>query len=236
MIIKFSRFKPQYYKGILEKAFLNIHHDIFNNIQPYLRKDSLILDFGCGEGAFSQRLKDNGYLVHSSDIDKNQFKAQVDKYIHLDLNKEKIIDNFDIKYDVIIAMEIIEHIENPWKFIRDIKSLLNPNGILVLSTPNISNFSSRIRFLQKGTFQGFEENDLSYGHITTITPFHLENIFKTECFKIEKKMNLGDIPLFHFDNLSLFVILKTFLLPLLYPFMKGDKKSWCIGYILRNNN
>lgn len=234
MIIKFGTYKPQYYKGILEKAFLNIHTDIFNNILPFLSKESMILDFGCGEGAFSQRLKDNGFHVHSSDIDKEQFKATVDKFIHLDLNKEQIADNFDIKYDVIIAMEIIEHLENPWKFIRDIKSILNPGGLLVLSTPNISNFSSRIRFLQKGTFQGFEANDLSYGHITTITPFHLENIFKSEKFEIKKKMELGKIPFFHFDNISLFVILKTIFIPISYFFMQGNKDSWCIGYILIN--
>lgn len=234
MIIKFGTYKSQYYKGILEKAFLNIHTELFKSILPFLSKESLILDFGCGEGAFSQRLKDNGFQVHSSDIDKEQFKATVDKYIHLDLNKEQISDNFDIKYDVIIAMEIIEHLENPWKFIRDIKSLLKPNGLLILSTPNISNFSSRIRFLQKGTFQGFEANDLSYGHITTITPFHLENIFNTVKFEIVKKLELGKIPFFHFDNLSLFVFLKTIFLPILYLFMKGNKNSWCIGYILRN--
>ena len=236
MLIKIGQFKPQYYNGILEKAFMNVHKEVFNQMSPILSKESVILDFGCGEGAFSQRLKDHGYVVHSADIDKDQFKASVDKYVQLDLNKENLLANFEDKYDCVFAMEVIEHVENPWKFVRDIKSLLKPGGIMVITTPNISNFSSRIRFLQKGRFQGFEEADLEYGHITTLTSFHLEHIFTSEKMMIISKKSLGKIPFFHFDNLSIFVILKTLFLPVLYPFMVGDHKRWCLMYVLKTDN
>jgi 2-polyprenyl-3-methyl-5-hydroxy-6-metoxy-1,4-benzoquinol methylase len=233
MLIKFGRFKPQYYRGILEKAYLDIHKSAYDSLLPHLNPDSLILDFGCGEGAFAQRLSDNGYKVHAADIDAKQFKAQVDQFIQMDLNLPVIADNFEHRYDVVIAMEIIEHLENPFKFIRDVKTLLKPGGILLLTTPNTSNFSSRIRFLLRGTLQGFEREDLSYGHIVTLNSLHLENIFSLEGMTVLKKKPLGRIPFFHLDNVSVFVLMRTILVPLFYFLMAGDKKGWCLGYILK---
>jgi 2-polyprenyl-3-methyl-5-hydroxy-6-metoxy-1,4-benzoquinol methylase len=138
---------------------------------PFLKTDFRILDFGCGEGAFSQRLTDLGFVVDVCDIDTSQIKAKTNSIIQIDLNKENLSDNFHYKYDCIIAMEIIEHIENPWKFMRDISSLLKENGIVLISTPNVANFASRIRFLMRGNLLGFEKENLFYGHITPITPF-----------------------------------------------------------------
>ena len=69
MFIKFGKLKQKSYKGILEIAAYNLHTDVFNMMQPFMKKEDYILDFGCGEGAFSQRLKDNGFQVDACDID-----------------------------------------------------------------------------------------------------------------------------------------------------------------------
>lgn len=42
----------------------------------------------------------------------------------------------DRTFDNIIAGELIEHLENPYEFLRSIRSLLSPSGRLILSTPN----------------------------------------------------------------------------------------------------
>ncbi len=52
--------KIKYYKGIRIKADWGLHEQIADICVKYLVKDTKILDFGCGEGALSQRLYDIG--------------------------------------------------------------------------------------------------------------------------------------------------------------------------------
>ena len=47
----------------------------------------------------------------------------------------------DKSFDVVTATEVIEHLENPRLFLRDINRVLKPGGLCVLSTPNILNLN-----------------------------------------------------------------------------------------------
>ena len=45
---------------------------------------------------------------------------------------------FETRYaDVMLAIDVIEHLENPWLFLRECKRILKPGGVLILTTPNI---------------------------------------------------------------------------------------------------
>lgn len=233
MFIKFGANTIHYYKGIQEKAGPYLHKEAFEVIQPYLKPDFHILELGCGEGAFAQRLTDNGYKVDTCDIVVDQIRAHPNNIIKLDLNNSNLKNNFNCKYDCVVAMEIIEHLENPWKFMLDISELLNDEGIVLITTPNVANFLSRLRFFMRGNLLGFEKDNLSYGHITPITPFQLENLFDKSGFKILKQKAISSIPVFHFYNFSRFSLLRNTVLPLLIPFMGGEKYGYCLAFVLQ---
>jgi 2-polyprenyl-3-methyl-5-hydroxy-6-metoxy-1,4-benzoquinol methylase len=235
MFIKIGNLEQLEYKGIFEMAAHGLHPQVFELLKPFLKPGTEILDFGCGQGAFSQRLADAGMIVDSCDINTEQIKATVRNKIKLDLNKPHITDSITGKYDMVIAMEIIEHLQNPWKYIEDCLSILKENGIIVLSTPNISSFASRLRFFMKGSLIAFEKPDLDHGHITPLSFIQLENMFAAYKLEILKKGYAGDIPLFHFFGLSTFSIFRNTVLPLLYPFMSGPKRGRALVYILRKN-
>lgn len=235
MFIKIGNLKQLEYKGIMEMAAYGLHPQLFSMLEPFLKPGMQILDFGCGQGAFSQRLTDAGMIVDSCDIDIEQIKANVNKKIKLDLNKPDITDSITSKYDMIIAMEIIEHLQNPWKYVGDCLALLKKDGIIVLSTPNISNFASRLRFFMRGSLIAFEKTDLAHGHITPLSFIQLENMFNSYNLEILKKGFAGDVPIFHFAGLSTFSLLRNTALPLFYPFMSGPKRGRALVYILRKN-
>jgi hypothetical protein len=132
-------------------------------------------------------------------------------------------------------MEIIEHLHNPWKYLNDSISLLKEGGIIVLSTPNISNFISRLRLLMKGALLAYEKTDLVHGHITPLSYVQLENMYYHFKLEILKKSYAGPIPIFHFTGFSLFTVFRNTILPFLYPFMSGPKKGRALVYILRKN-
>ena len=155
MFIKFGTLKQSEYHGIQEMAAYRLHPDIFEMMKPFVEKNMSVLDFGSGQGAFSQRLIDAGMTVDACDLDTDQIRADVRRKLNLDLNKEIDMSQFPEKYDLITAIEIIEHLHDPWKYLSDCRSLLKEGGILVLSTPNISNFVSRLRMLMKRISLGF---------------------------------------------------------------------------------
>jgi 2-polyprenyl-3-methyl-5-hydroxy-6-metoxy-1,4-benzoquinol methylase len=233
MFVKIGNLKQLEYKGIQEMAAYGLHSDVFKILDPYLKKGMHILDFGCGQGAFSQRLVDAGMKVDSCDINTDQIKAKVNRKIKLDLNNKEIKDSIPGKYDMVIALEIIEHLENPWKYISDCLELLNEGGIIVLSTPNISSFPSRLRFFMKGSLIAFEKPDLDHGHITPLSFIQLENMISYFKLEILKKGYAGVIPLFHFFGFSTFSLFRNTILPLLLPLMSGPKRGRALVYILR---
>jgi SAM-dependent methyltransferase len=235
MFVKFGELKPSGYNGIKVLAAYGLHEDLFRILKPYLRQSATILDFGCGEGAFSQRLIDAGMIVDGVDINTEQTKAAHRKRYELDLNTADIPAIIDQKYDVVVAMEILEHIHDPWKYLADCRSVLKDGGIIVLSTPNISSFPSRLRFFMRGTLIAYEKTDLVHGHITPLSFVQLENMFSHFGLKVLEKGYAGPIPVFHFFGLSLFSILRNTILPLFYPFMSGPKKGRSLVYILKKS-
>lgn len=234
--IKFGSLGNSYYKGMLERAAFGLHKDIFEFTKPYLDKNLQVLDFGCGEGPFSQRLVDEGLVVDACDLDTDQIKAEVKNKVRIDLNKNSFADNFSKAYDMVFAIEIIEHLENPWKTVRDASSVLKKGGRLVLSTPNVSSYISRLRFFMKGTLLAFEQSDLTHGHITPLPYFQLEHIFKCYSLKIVKRGHGGPVPLIHWVEFSRYGLLRNLLLPILYPLLGGPKDGRALIYILEKQD
>lgn len=236
MFIRFGNMENPEYNGIKEMAAYRLHDDVFRLAGPFLKEGMHVLDFGCGQGAFSQRLIDAGMVVDACDLDTVQIKAAVRNKITLDLNKEVDPVYFPEKYDAVAALEIIEHLQNPWKFLTDCRKLVKDNGIILLSTPNISNFVSRMRFFMKGRLTAFEKPDLKHGHITPLSFIQIENLCDQLDLKILKKGYAGPVPIFHFYEFSVFTLFRNTFLPLFYPLMGGPKKGRALVYVLKKNS
>ncbi len=103
--------------------------------------NTTVLDIGCGGGLVSEGLSKIGATVTGVDFIKENIKvAKMHakknnlkiNYFVKDFEKEKITS----KYDVIIILEVLEHLKNWEEFIKKIKISLNRNGTLIISTIN----------------------------------------------------------------------------------------------------
>ena len=100
-----------------------------------------ILDVGCGGGLLSEPMCRMGAEVTAIDASKKNIEVAK---IHAKKDKLKIKyictspDNYksDIKYDVILNMEIVEHVEDINVFIKSCSKLLKKNGIMFVATLN----------------------------------------------------------------------------------------------------
>lgn len=109
-----------------------------------------ILDIGCGNGNLSLPLGSLGYHVTGADLDAGSvaharsmaedLRLQTVRFVHGDLDAVQ-----DRTYDVIVASEVLEHQKDPHAFIRALRQMLAPGGLLLLSVPNGRSLEERLR-------------------------------------------------------------------------------------------
>jgi 2-polyprenyl-3-methyl-5-hydroxy-6-metoxy-1,4-benzoquinol methylase len=210
------------YRGYTVMADIRVHEKTVEILKKrYGNGNIQMLDIACGEGALSRRIKDEfpGWQidVNDFDADKIKFKEYNDKFC-CDLNKPV---SFKKQYDVIIAIEIIEHLENPWAFLREIGALLKKGGLAVVSTPNINSVRDRIFFLIEGYHIYFGARGIrnSGGHINMMPRWELEYICSRTGLTIQHVDSVGEMPSGWRTR-----VLKLLLLPF-FPFMKDRNNA-----------
>jgi len=111
------------------------------------------LDLSAGSGDTSQILAAQGYVVVATDYGRPQPMAnEIGRVGGVDLNE--FLPFRSRTFDAVNLVEVIEHIENQPRLIREICRVLKPGGRVLISTPNILNVFSRIRFLFTGFLRG----------------------------------------------------------------------------------
>lgn len=110
-------------------------------ISKYVR-DKTVLDVGCGYGYGSSLLSSKAKKVVGIDADIKRIKYAQKVYttgnlefLTGDANKlENDVKNTN--FDIVVAMQLIEHIQEPEKFIESAKRVTKGNGIVIITTPN----------------------------------------------------------------------------------------------------
>jgi 2-polyprenyl-3-methyl-5-hydroxy-6-metoxy-1,4-benzoquinol methylase len=189
----------QYYKAVDTSgyplfAYPGLHEFILNKILNLKQRNSKILELGAGSGYLSNKLSNEGYDVTALDLVSDNFRP-IDsvKFICADLNDrfDKLLGNNT--YDIILAVELIEHLENPRDFIRKCRCLLKDDGILIVTTPNIENPISKAMYLKYGTFQWFTDNDYhKEGHIMPVSSWLLKKVATEANLMIEQLESYGN--------------------------------------------
>jgi SAM-dependent methyltransferase len=114
------------------------------------------LDLGAGSGAFAQRLGAAGFQVTAADASE-EFAGSA-AFVRLDLDNPAFHLQLEKNYDLVTAIEVIEHLESPVNFLRSIRELLHPRGVAVLTTPNVENVPARLKFLVRGKIRTMDEH------------------------------------------------------------------------------
>jgi len=113
-------------------------------IQQHLDiKNSNILDIGCGGGILAEELTDKGAKVTGLDasektiqIAKSHAKEKNYTINYLNTSLEDHINKTKDEYDAIVCFELIEHIPDQLKLIKDLSSICKKGGKVFLSTIN----------------------------------------------------------------------------------------------------
>lgn len=102
-----------------------------------------------------------GFDVLAMDMDVKRFKYK-DRVKFQQQNIAEKLSFEDNSFDFVVLTEAIEHLKNPYEAIEEFNRILKVGGKIVLSTPNILNLKSRIRFLIEGCWEYFREVPLEH--------------------------------------------------------------------------
>lgn len=211
------------YKKIMEENMdyfmkkWGLNADYYRNFNPFFiskipKTVKRILDIGCGMGALGLELKNHGN-VYVDGIEINDKAAQIASKV-LDKvyigDAEKIINELPKGYyDVVALGDVIEHLFNPWEFIKKVKKVLKKNGIILSSIPNISNISI-IKSLLSGQWEYVDSGLLDRTHIRFFTYNSIKKMFDDAGYYIKDvtklvsgiKSSRDNTLLYYLDNIS----------------------------------
>jgi SAM-dependent methyltransferase len=183
--------KPNY-KGLPICSARGLHEGCFQVLCEHLAPPATCLELGAGSGAFSQRLADAGYTVQAHDLDASRFVAAgIPLWTH-DLNQPIPADRRGRTYDLVVAMEVIEHLRDPLGFLQTCCDFCRPGGLVLLSTPNTVDPISYYLYLKRG--HHLHHSPTSYradGHMAVLPFWLLECLFPRVGLEVVVRTSAG---------------------------------------------
>src|SRR3954451_10025486 len=136
-----------------------------------------ILEFGCGEAPLGEALKKRQKCrVVGIELDQRAAaiaRKRIDNVFCGDVRE--IVALIREKFDWIIGGDIVEHLDEPWSFLSDLRKIAAPGGKLLLSLPNVAN-ASVINDLLHGRFDYVYMGLTCVGHLRFFTKRTIEEM------------------------------------------------------------
>lgn len=138
-------------------------------------RSGVAVDAGAGAGNFTRMLAERFERVHTLDAFRPVDLPANAAFHETDLNGPWPLP--DSSADLLVALEVVEHLENPRHFFREITRILRPGGCGFVSTPNNHSLSSLLTFFTKGQHRAFQAPSYP-AHITPVLKIDLERMLE----------------------------------------------------------
>ena len=125
--------------GLADAGFFRIERELLS------RADApSVLDVGCATGALLGFLRDRGWRTVGAEISPSAVHARETRGLDVKRCALEECGFPDGGFDVVLASHLIEHLNWPREFIREVRRILRPDGHLFLTTPNVDGFQARL--------------------------------------------------------------------------------------------
>ncbi len=159
-------------------------------ILAFVGNNKQVVDFGCATGYLAKLLAEQGCTTVGVEINPDAAKAAeqfCQRVIVADLDYDKVeVILGEQKFDVAIFGDVLEHLRDPWQVLKSVKDILNPDGCVIASIPNVAHGSVRLALLE-GRFEYTELGLLDNTHLRFFTHDSLYHLFESSGYCIESE-------------------------------------------------
>lgn len=186
-----EKYYENYRKDYSEDEYpIPVYKNIIENIQKNgFKKDSKLLEVGCSKGIFLHLADKKGFNVtgldtsqYAIDFIKKNFKF---KALHSEVSDAGFQDD---QFDIIVMIDVIEHLEDPGEMLFDLYRVLKPGGIIIIDTPNETSLINRISFFSYFAslklFKFLVRSNHDIEHLSYFSPLGIRILLEKYSFKI----------------------------------------------------
>lgn len=145
-------------------------------IEPLLRlgkgQTCRALEIGCAEGHTLEWLKQAGYCSWVAGVEpyaeRHPQNTSIDRFDRLDIETQ-LPDISPASLDMILCLDVLEHLNNPWDAVRRLSGLLKPGGLWIISVPNIRNYHVLVDLAFHGRFHYTDSGIMDRTHLRFFT-------------------------------------------------------------------
>ena len=195
-----------------DKNLKCLNHAINNQLR--------LLDIGCGTGGFLEHVKSSGFELYGFDASKAQSEYARKHFPNVRYARscsEYLVEHGDrdLLFDVITLWDVIEHIRNPLDYLREMRGVIRPGGLVYISTPNgLAKLWKRKLYKLFSIDADLRGEFMPWEHVFYYSPRSLEYLLRKSGFKMLK---LGAVPcyrrplsIFEITRRALFFCMKKF--------------------------
>lgn len=147
-----DRYDEEYAAYEVENAenFLNLMRKGLDDVSFFARMDELeldrsLLDIGCATGALLEHAASRGYRVHGVEVCEPAARyGREQRGVPIEVGTLDEVDLGGSRFGAVHFSHVIEHVPSPRSFLRSVRELLIPGGLMVLVTPNTAGLQPRL--------------------------------------------------------------------------------------------
>lgn len=164
-------------------AYENRKNQVLSMVRSVVAPGSAILDMAAAQGNFTLALAEAGYDVTWNDIREDlaeyaEMKRETGKITYKPGNAFEV--DFGRKFDLVIALEVIEHVAHPDAFLQNLSKLVKNDGYVLITTPLGTYFKNRLpkftEFEHPENFDSIQFGPNSDDHIFLLHPHEMKEM------------------------------------------------------------
>jgi methionine biosynthesis protein MetW len=162
-------------------------HEVTGMILALVPEGARVLDVGCGTGASTALIRDRR-KAEVVGLEPHPDRARMARDRGLDV-RAGVLDAGAAEglgtFDVVLFMDVLEHMVNPVPALEAARSLLRPGGFVAASIPNVAHWSVRLD-LARGRFDYTQWGILDGTHLRWFTAEGVRRLFRAAGFELER--------------------------------------------------